>query len=1037
MSQEMVKKGASLLVRFGAASAVPVLVASGSPLLAPLAAILPFLLSKDEEGKTPIDKAFGGVASALTELLGKLTGDALDDFWGEQDASHNQDLSRAFAAAYLAALKAVQRDINRGNDAQLKVQFNERLPLWRKRIAHSRKKDPASLFALRNSKEALLKVSEDETKDFAEAIKETLGQWLAEQRNAEQTGESGLVLNAEALPEPLQSALIEKLVREIPAQFGEILKRSEFARAWISFQREHLQHIVRVLKKLEAQNASIKEDTQLILKRLGELDKLPEEGFSTLAEMTSEILQLSREQEAREEFREEIIAKTVQRILDLEKTVREESEKTRETVKDEGLKGRITTREEHERSREEIPRKVLETFQQAGMMPQPTVVSVPRSLPAKPPFFGEARAQQLDRLAEKLLSDAPLAILIQGGASVGKTNLSLQLLHHPHSEQRFGQRRYFISCETTNDAVSLVRQIADDLGIVPAPNQKREDQIVFMLKAEPALLALDNLETPWDTADKTMVENLLAKLAQVDKLKLVASIRGRERPLNVRWHCLELQMLEPQQARRLFLEISPEFASDPDLDDWLCEMSYLPGAIRLLAAAAQGESRLQSLRGEYLRLLNRGDGKDNDLIASYELSLKSERMVESPEALRLLRVMAVLPGGISEASISALLPEDGKRAASVLRKAALVDSDVVSNRHSLLNPLRQYLLDQYQPDADDLKRVIEHYLKLVNDWAPKMLGSEGSKAIEILLPEVTNIEAMFEAGNRKVEDWWFIRAALDWGLFVYGSKQGSSRPVELALELARKRSREDEQADCLKRLGDCAFGVFDYVEAKQQYKKALKIYERIGSALGEANCLQSLGDCALRVFDYVEAKQQYEKALPIFKRIGDALGEANCLQSLGEVAIEETEILLAKELFEGAKKISGKISYTPGVANCEMGLGRIATAQNEFEAARSFLENARSRYQEMMDETDTGECEIYFGDLALKRGDTGGARKHYEDALALLTQCNAHHYIAEAHRRLAWVSDEPERTTHRKAAMTIWIRRGIEEARVIERLDRK
>jgi hypothetical protein len=85
-------------------------------------------------------------------------------------------LSRAFAAAYLAALKAVQRDINRGNDAQLKVQFNERLPLWRKRIAHSRKKDPASLFALRNSKEALLKVSEDETKDFAEAIKETLGQ---------------------------------------------------------------------------------------------------------------------------------------------------------------------------------------------------------------------------------------------------------------------------------------------------------------------------------------------------------------------------------------------------------------------------------------------------------------------------------------------------------------------------------------------------------------------------------------------------------------------------------------------------------------------------------------------------------------------------------------------------------------------------------------------------------------------------------------------------------------------------------------------
>ncbi len=668
---------------------------------------------------------------------------------------------------------------------------------------------------------------------------------------------------------------------------------------------------------------------------------------------------------------------------------------------------RLTSREQEKREEQRGKFDVdaaqnyanLERSIRVGAAPSTPITNVPKSLPPKPDFIGVVRASQLETLVTELLSANTTAPLIYGTASIGKTNLSLRALHQDEIKRKFGERRYFVRCETATSLESFIAVIADALGIISAPNL--EALILQQLsgqKGEQTLLVLDNLETPWNSFDKTRVEEMLARLSQIDGLKLMASIRGRERPLNIRWQTFEPHPLDLEDARRLFLTISSEFEYDANLDVLLREMSYLPGAIRLLASAAQGEPNLKSVlkrwRKERLVYLQRGEGRDADLAASYEISLNSKGIIGAPESLQLLRLMSVLPDGLAEAALDSLMPESGTTAVSVLSKASLIDKDE-TGRYRLLNPLRQHLLQKYISDLPDLENTLTYYLGLVREWAPKA-GTDplnGSKAIITLAAEIANIEAMFELGQKTISGYDLIDRALDWSWFVYVSKLGSAKPVEIGLQLAKD----------------------------------------LGSALGQANCLLRLGDCAKSRFDYPTAETHYKDALKRYQDLGSALGQANCLQRLGEIALEEANPLRALELFEEARKRYDDIKEPLGTANCTMGLGRVATLQGQYEKARSFLEDAKNRYREIGLEESQGECELYIGDLVFVQG--AAARTHYENALALLTPLGAYHYIAEAHRRLARVSEGPDRSRHLNEARAIWTKLGAE--RGVERLNQE
>jgi hypothetical protein len=195
--------------------------------------------------------------------------------------------------------------------------------------------------------------------------------------------------------------------------------------------------------------------------------------------------------------------------------------------------------------------------------PQPTAVPSVSRLPGRPRCFG--RDDEVRDLVETLLQPSPPPTPILGGPGAGKTTITLEALYDRRVAERFKARRFFVRCDGATSREALVGEIARVVGIEPGANP--EASLFQALEAGPAVLALDNAETPWEAAT-TPIEDLLSALSSMEDLALVASIRGDQRPLGPPWRSsIRVGPLGLPAAREAFLAVAGEpFRADPDLD---------------------------------------------------------------------------------------------------------------------------------------------------------------------------------------------------------------------------------------------------------------------------------------------------------------------------------------------------------------------------------------------------------------------------------------------------------------------------------------
>ena len=120
------------------------------------------------------------------------------------------------------------------------------------------------------------------------------------------------------------------------------------------------------------------------------------------------------------------------------------------------------------------------------------------------------------------------------------------------------------------------------MGLVPGPDLPA--RTLADLRQSPAVVVLDNLETPWELDGGGTGEEL-DHLRAVPGLRLLASVRGTERPGAIDWRVLdEVPPLDQPAARVLFLrEAGESYATDPDLDALLEHLGGVPLAIELMA----------------------------------------------------------------------------------------------------------------------------------------------------------------------------------------------------------------------------------------------------------------------------------------------------------------------------------------------------------------------------------------------------------------------------------------------------------------------
>ena len=123
--------------------------------------------------------------------------------------------------------------------------------------------------------------------------------------------------------------------------------------------------------------------------------------------------------------------------------------------------------------------------------PRPAV-----SFPPDPKMIG--REDRLKELVEAILAQER-PIFVPGALGMGKTTLALAAAYDPEIVKHFGRnRRFFVNLEPVPDADGVVRALASTLGLdASGAIAGLEQAIAGVCAARPALVILDNMETPW------------------------------------------------------------------------------------------------------------------------------------------------------------------------------------------------------------------------------------------------------------------------------------------------------------------------------------------------------------------------------------------------------------------------------------------------------------------------------------------------------------------------------------------------------------
>jgi tetratricopeptide (TPR) repeat protein len=624
-------------------------------------------------------------------------------------------------------------------------------------------------------------------------------------------------------------------------------------------------------------------------------------------------------------------------------------------------------------------------------------------LPTAPRLF-LGRNGLLDELCTELLRSPAPAVALLGPGGIGKSSLTLQALHRPDLAARFGARRWFVRLDTAPTAEAALALVAEALGL--RPQQPLLPAVCAFVGQASGVLALDNLETPWE-GELEETEKLLLALKAAPNLALVISLRGAQRPAGLGAKSIRVPQLDEAAATDLFCQIADAKHDDPSLAPLLALLDGVPLAITLLAHVAEGASLasvLAAWQQKQTALLARDGvkpGRETSWRVSVALSVESRRMTD--EARRLLALLGRLPDGVAVADLDALLPEKGHEAAVTLVHVGLAYDD--KNRVRVLAPVREYARTEVPPAPDDIAVARGHYAKLGKELGSQTASGKGAEVLARFAPELANIDAMLREGlTTSTDPTPWIDASTAMRDFAYFSRHSLASTFKVALEAARRTGDVFRQAVCLHALGKIASSRSDDNNALQCHKQALRLFckakralsedGKVKAALGEADCIFYLGDIARIRSNYDEACRRYEQARARFRKVGWAQGEANCIHGLANVAMSRLRHDEAQRLYEEARALSRSKGDALGEANCLQDLG----------------------------------------DLALARSDPSTAREQYRAALLLYTRVPEPYSMGVMHRQLARLAaDDAERQTHVAAARELWAQ--IDRLDLVAKLD--
>ncbi|KAJ7777090.1 hypothetical protein B0H16DRAFT_1301652 [Mycena metata] len=370
-------------------------------------------------------------------------------------------------------------------------------------------------------------------------------------------------------------------------------------------------------------------------------------------------------------------------------------------------------------------------------------------LPAEPKIF-HGRENEVVHILKLFKEESP-RIAILGAGGMGKTSLSKAVLHHSAITTKYHANRFFIACDGLASKVELVNIIGAHLGLKPGKDLTH-GVLRHLSTAPPTLLVLDNLETLWDpVGSRKEIEDYLSLLTDITSLALMITMRGGERPSQVKWTRPFLPPLKPlsqEAAQKMFLDIADNSHSIEEMNQILALTNNMPLVISLLAhlVDTEGCSKILSRwETERTALLSEGCDKRSNLELSISLSLSSSSMISMPHSQDLLSLLSILPDGLSDVELkqSGFPVKDILGCKTALLRTALAYTDD-HKRLKVVVPIREYMQNLLPATDQMIRPLFKHFQELLKLYEGQFGRASAMPSISRIASNFSNIQNILQ-----------------------------------------------------------------------------------------------------------------------------------------------------------------------------------------------------------------------------------------------------------------------------------------------------
>lgn len=582
---------------------------------------------------------------------------------------------------------------------------------------------------------------------------------------------------------------------------------------------------------------------------------------------------------------------------------------------------------------------------------------------------------------------------------MGKTALSLGILHHGDIKQKFHDKRFFVPCDAIKTPDALVTSILHVLGVDDVGGKDPLSKLDGKCKScGPLFIILDNFESPWnECASNQEIHAVLCRLASLDCLTLLITMRGIVAPPDIAWAPLlpsgGLPMLCPEAAKEMFLAMNAPQCPGTDeeiqaLDTLLTELDYIPLAIKLISplkAMYSFEDLLERWKEEKNELLVSNQSNANHRLSNIDVSIEMSLKLLGSDSLTCMQVLAVishLPNGVSQwtSSLANMIPGVPKVHNPVTRLCAASLLHTVQGSLKMLSPIRNYIRQYHSKSYEqDITNLEVYYRNIISSYLDNAYDVD---IVRKMAMEQGNIIDLFVTRLKSHPSQHLVLAALLYSKFLLHVQPTEALIIKV-IQVLVNVGLDDQLPECHLHHGNALYMQSKYPEAIVIIQKAQTEFSTACDKNGMARCLRSLGHILRMQNEYQKATSKLEAAQALFSEIGDEQGVAQCLLSLGNIMRMQNAYEEAKVKLETAYAQFEKSGYQLGMAQCMQSLGNILKMQKRLDEAMEKLQAAFSMFHTLGDRLGMAQCSRAIGGI-LK------THEQYEEAIAKLETAQEH-----------------------------------------------